>query len=69
LVGLAVNVIGWPAHVGLLPDVIAIAIAGATVVVMDIVIALLVAVSGLAQLLFDVITQVTTAPFVKDVLV
>lgn len=56
--GVAVNVIAWPEHPGLLPPVTAIETEGATLVML-MVIALDVAVVGVTQILPGVSTQVT----------
>jgi hypothetical protein len=62
----AVNVKALPAQPGLNPEVNAMAMDGVTLAVMLIVIALDVAVVGLAHAAFDVITQVTTCPLVNE---
>ncbi len=67
--GVAVNVTDAPAHVGLLPVVIAAETAGVTVGLIVIVIPVLVAVAGLAQAAFDVSIHVTTWLFVNVVVV
>ena len=59
MVGVAVKVTEDPAQVGLVPDVIAIDTEGTTTGFTVIVIPVLVAVVGLAQVAFDVRTQVT----------
>jgi hypothetical protein len=69
LVGVAVNVSEAPAHVGFVPVVNAIDTDGTSTGFTVIVMPLLVAVVGLAQVAFDVSTQVTTCPFVKAVVV
>lgn len=61
------NVIELPAHIVLLPDVTAIVTEGVTVGVTFIVIPVEVAVGVFAHKALEVITQVTTAPFVKEV--
>ena len=68
MVGVAVNVFEEPVHEGLVPDVSAIETEGTIAVLIDIVILLEVAVSGLAQFALEVNTQVTTWPFVIVVL-
>ena len=55
-----------PAHEGLEPDVNAILTVGVNTGSMLIVMPFDVAVVGLAQAALDVITQVTTCPFVND---
>ena len=67
MVGVAVKVMDAPAQVGLLPEVTAILTAGTSVELTVIVMVLLVAVAGLAQLAFDVRMQLTTWPFVRPV--
>jgi hypothetical protein len=69
LVGVAVNVSEEPAQVGLVPNVIAIDTEGTSTGFTVIVIPVLVAVVGLAQVAFDVKTQVTICPLVKVVVV
>ena len=69
MVGVAVNVTEDPVQVGFVPDVIAIDTAGTRTGFTVMVIPVLVAVVGLAQVAFDVSTQVTTCPFVKAVVV
>ena len=69
LVGIAVKVTEEPAQEGLLPLVSAIETEGVTVVLIFIVMLLLVAVVGLAQLALEVITQLTTCPFVSALVV
>jgi len=68
-VGITVKVIEEPAHVGLVPAVIAIETAGTNTGFKVIVIPALVAVVGLAQGELDVITHVTTSPLTKVVVV
>ncbi|KAF5029617.1 hypothetical protein DSECCO2_646770 [anaerobic digester metagenome] len=58
--GVAVKVTADPAQVGLLPEVMAVVTPGVTTGLMVIVIPELVAVAGLTQVAFEVITQVTT---------
>ena len=65
LVGVAVKVIEEPAHVGLLPAVIAIETAGTKVAFNVIVIPPLIAVVGLAQVALEVSTQVIMSPLTK----
>ena len=60
MTGVAVKVTDAPVQVGLLPDVRAIETEGTTVGRIPMVILLLVAVKGLAQLAFELITQLTT---------
>ena len=60
LVGVAVKVTEEPEQEGLLPEVNAIDTEGVTKALMVIVMLLLLAVVGLAQLALDVISQVTT---------
>jgi hypothetical protein len=62
LVGTAVNIIGTPAHVGLEPDVTEMVVDGTKVPFTTIVIEFDVVVFPP-----DVITQVTTCPFVREV--
>jgi hypothetical protein len=64
-----VNVSEDPAQDGLVPDVKAIATEGTTTVFTVIVTPVLVAVVGLAQGEFEVITQVTISPLTRDVVV
>jgi hypothetical protein len=66
-VGVAVNVAEAPAHSGFVPVVSAIETAGVTAAFTVMVIPFDVAVAGLAQDAFDVITQVTTCPLVNVV--
>ena len=63
--GVAVNVTDEPEHSGFEPLVNAMATDGVNDEFTTIVIPALVAVKGLAQAELDVITQVTTSPFVK----
>lgn len=65
LVGTAVNDRDCPVQVGFVPVVIEVTTAGTTLPADVIVIAVDVAVVGLAQLRLEVITQVTTCPFVN----
>ena len=65
MVGVAVNVSDEPAQVGFVPEVNAIDTAGTSNGFTVIVIPVLVAVVGLAQVAFDVNTQVTICPLVK----
>lgn len=60
------NVNDWPPHAGLVPEVKAVVMVGAMVPLVDIVVELDVAVVGLAQLKLEVITHVTTCPFVNE---
>ena len=69
MVGVAVKVTEDPAQVGLVPEVIAIETEGTSTGFTVIVIPVLVAVVGLAQVAFEVKTQVTTCPLVKAVVV
>ena len=69
MVDVAVNVTDEPAQVGLVPVVSAIDTAGTRTGFTVIVMPLLVAVVGLAQVAFEVKTQVTTCPLVKAVVV
>ena len=69
MVGVAVNVTELPEAAGLVPLVRAMLTAGATEALMVMVIELLVAVVGLAQLRLDVITHDTIAPLVRVVVV
>ena len=68
-VGTAVKVADAPTHIGLVPVVNAIATEGARIGFTVIVMPLLVAVVGLAQVALEVSTQVTTWPLVKLVVV
>ena len=65
MVGVAVNVTDDPAHVGFDPEVIPIVTAGIKTGLIVIVMPVDVAVVGLAHVASDVISQVTTCPFVK----
>ena len=65
MTGVAVKVTDDPAHVGFVPEVIAIKTAGVRTGLMVIVMPVDVAVAGLAHVASDVISQVTTCPFVK----
>ena len=65
MLGVAVNVSAAPAHAGFEPPVSAMLTDGVTFGFMDIVIALDVAVTGVAQLKLDVIVQVMICPFVN----
>ena len=69
MVGVAVKVTEDPAHDGFDPDVIAMETEGVATALMVIVMLLLLAVVGLAQLAFEVMSQVTTWPFVRPVVV
>ena len=69
MVSVAVKVTDDPAQVGFTPDVIAIDTEGTSTGFTVIVMPVLVAVTGLAQVAFDVRTQVTICPFVKVVVV
>lgn len=60
------NVCDWPPQAGLVPEVKAVVMVGAMVPLVAIVIGVDVAVVGLAQLKLEVITHVTTCPFVND---
>ena len=60
------NVNDWPPQAGFVPAVKAVEIVGAIVPLVDIVIGVDVAVVGLAQLKLEVITHVTTCPFVNE---
>ena len=60
LVGVAVNVSDDPAQEGFDPEVSAMVTDGVTVALMFMVMLLLLTVAGLAQLAFEVISQVTT---------
>ena len=64
---MAVNVTEEPAHVGLVPDVIAIVTDGVTLGFTVIVIVLDVTVAGLAQVAFEVILQLTISPLANVV--
>jgi hypothetical protein len=64
-----VNVAEAPAHWGLLPEVREIVTDGVSKGFTDIVIPLLVAVVGLAQVALEVMTHVTTCPSVSEVVV
>ena len=68
-VGVAVNVADAPAHIGFVPLVWDIVIAGVTGGFTVIVITFACAVIGLAQAALDVITHVTTWPLVNEVVV
>ena len=65
MLGVVVNVSAAPEHAGFEPPVSAMLTDGVTFGFMDIVIALDVAVTGLAQLKLDVIVQVMICPFVN----
>ena len=69
LVGVAVNVAEEPAHIGLVPEVCAIATDGVTFAFTVTATAFEVAVVGVAQFALEVITQVTDCPLVSDVVV
>ena len=58
-----------PAHIGLVPDVCAIATDGVTFEVTVMVIPELVAVDVVTQVALEVITQVTICPLVREVVV
>jgi hypothetical protein len=62
LTGVAVNVAEAPAHCGLLPEVREMLTAGVSKGFTDIVIPLLSAMVGLAQVALEVMVQVTTCP-------
>ncbi|KAF5029616.1 hypothetical protein DSECCO2_646760 [anaerobic digester metagenome] len=66
MTGVVVKVMGSPLQVGLFPEVIAILTDGTKVELIVMVIPDEVAVAGLAQVAFEVITQVTTCPLVND---
>ena len=68
-VGVAVNVTFVPEQVGLEPVVSAMETDGAAVGVTDMVIPVLVAVKGLAQVALDVRIHVITCPFISAVVV
>ena len=65
MVGVAVKVTDDPKQVGFVPEVNAIDTAGTSTGFIVIVMPVLVAVAGLAQVAFDVRTQVTICPLVK----
>lgn len=69
MVGVAVKVAEAPAHIGLLPEVRAMELAGVTTGFTVMVMPVLVAVAGLAQVAFEVRIHVTTCPWVNTVLV
>ena len=69
LVAVAVNVMEAPEAAGLVPEVIAIVTAGVTEALTVIVMLLLEAFVAVAQVEFEVKSQVTTAPFVSVVVV
>jgi hypothetical protein len=69
LIGVAVNVALAPSHCGFVPAVNAMETEGVTVGLTVIVIPEEVAVVGLAQAWFDVITQVTVCPLVNALVV
>ncbi len=65
LIGVAVKVVDAPAHIGLLPLVIAIETEGIIIGFTTTLIEFEVAVLGLAHVAVDVITQLTVCAFVK----
>jgi hypothetical protein len=69
LVGVAVKVAEEPAHIGLVPEVSAIATEGTSTGFTVMVMPALVAVVGLAQVALEVSIQVTTWPLVNVVVV
>ena len=69
MVGVAVKVADAPAHSGFVPEVSAMETAGVKTGFTVIVIPLDVPVAGLAQVAFEVITQVTISPLFNVVVV
>lgn len=66
MVDVAVNVNDWPPQAGFVPEVKAVAMVGEMVPLVVTVIGVDVAVVGLAQLKLEVISHVTTCPFVNE---
>lgn len=69
MVGVAVKVAAIPEHIGLVPAVNAMETDGVKLAATTIVIAFDVAVTGLAQARFEVITHVTICPLVNVLVV